>query len=154
MTVGHDAAWLLHAACAGTPTEVFFTGRGPELVNHGVEAKALCARCPVLADCLGEAIATGQEHGIWGGCAIRGPVGRRLKRLARTSLHGPVDVGDGCLFCDAVDQHRVELRRAFGRDGEPVHGRWETFKHANCRCLPCSIAHRRHRVLAASGGAA
>jgi len=31
------------------------------------EAKAVCAYCPVRADCLGYALATGQDAGVWGG---------------------------------------------------------------------------------------
>lgn len=157
MPPGHDAVWVLHARCAqpwwmgllglvgavALPPDWFFPRRAPGALNFGTEAKALCARCPVVTDCLSAALTRSEEHGIWGGCAIRGPVGRRLKRLARTSLHGPVYVGDGCTFCMAVDRHRRELLRAFDRDGRLVHGRWEAFVHGPCRCTPCAVAYRR-----------
>jgi WhiB family redox-sensing transcriptional regulator len=31
------------------------------------EAKAVCAACPVRIDCLGYALETGQDAGVWGG---------------------------------------------------------------------------------------
>ncbi|MFC4950728.1 WhiB family transcriptional regulator [Pseudonocardia sp. GCM10023141] len=39
---------------------------GPALVQIA-EAKAVCARCPVTAECLGWALASGQDSGVWGG---------------------------------------------------------------------------------------
>lgn len=155
--MSHDALWVLHARCRRPavvallglvgelpwPPEMFFPRREPGEVNFGTDAKAMCARCPVVTDCLSAALARSEEHGIWGGCAIRGPVGRRLKRLSRTSLHGVAVVGDGCTFCQAVDRHRRELRRAFDADGRLVHGRWEAYVHGPCRCTPCAVAWRR-----------
>lgn len=39
---------------------------GPALAQIA-EAKAVCARCPVREACLGFALSTGQNYGIWGG---------------------------------------------------------------------------------------
>jgi WhiB family redox-sensing transcriptional regulator len=44
-------------------------------------AKAVCARCPVAAQCLDYALATGQQHGVWGGTSEeeRKAMRRRLR---------------------------------------------------------------------------
>lgn len=58
--------WVDDAACAGEDPALFF----PAVGQHGAaisEAKAICARCPVKADCLDYALRHREEHGIWGG---------------------------------------------------------------------------------------
>lgn len=42
-----DPDWSSRAACAGVPTNVFF----PENGVYPYAAKAICARCPVIAEC-------------------------------------------------------------------------------------------------------
>jgi WhiB family transcriptional regulator, redox-sensing transcriptional regulator len=67
---GHAAGenWRVIAACRFVDPELFFpisaAGRCLEQV---VEAKKVCARCLVQAECLTFAQRTGQAHGIWGG---------------------------------------------------------------------------------------
>jgi WhiB family transcriptional regulator, redox-sensing transcriptional regulator len=67
---GHAAGenWRVIAACRLVDPELFFpisaAGRCLEQV---VEAKNVCARCLVQAECLTFAQRTGQAHGIWGG---------------------------------------------------------------------------------------
>ncbi len=56
--------WQSRAACDGTDPELFFA----EDENSIAEAKAVCARCPVRADCLDWALAN-RPDGIWGGLA-------------------------------------------------------------------------------------
>jgi WhiB family redox-sensing transcriptional regulator len=58
-------SWLNHAACAGTDTTGFFPDRGQQDVIK--QAKAICARCPVRAECLTYAMQNGEKYGIWGG---------------------------------------------------------------------------------------
>lgn len=73
-------SWKLHAACRDLGPELFF----PELHDPGTgqSARAVCASCPVRADCLAVALATPQndDFGIWGGT---GPLERRALRHAR-----------------------------------------------------------------------
>lgn len=57
--------WREHAACRGYPTEMFFPERGDNAAI--LEAKALCARCPVRDDCLEFAVVSGERQGVWGG---------------------------------------------------------------------------------------
>lgn len=58
--------WRDSAACAGVDTALFFPDGGQHSGAHG---KAICARCPVKADCLDYAMSQPGEHvwGIWGG---------------------------------------------------------------------------------------
>lgn len=63
--------WTAVAACAGMDPDIFHPhGKGNALY---IRARAVCARCPVRAQCLAEALAvevsrTGEyRHGMWGG---------------------------------------------------------------------------------------
>jgi WhiB family redox-sensing transcriptional regulator len=54
--------WRDHAACRGMDTNLWF----PEGRGQAVEAKAVCARCPVAGECRRDA----EVHdavGVWGG---------------------------------------------------------------------------------------
>jgi WhiB family transcriptional regulator, redox-sensing transcriptional regulator len=60
--------WRHKAACRTEDPELFFPvgTSGPALLQI-TEAKAVCQRCPVNAECLAWALASGQDAGIWGG---------------------------------------------------------------------------------------
>jgi WhiB family redox-sensing transcriptional regulator len=60
-----DNEWEELAACRTEPqaTEVFFS----EELADIVEAKRICAGCPVIAPCLEGAIARAEPCGVWGG---------------------------------------------------------------------------------------
>jgi WhiB family transcriptional regulator, redox-sensing transcriptional regulator len=60
--------WRARALCRDEDPELFFPigTSGPALLQIA-EAKAVCARCPVRAECLAEALETGQDYGVWGG---------------------------------------------------------------------------------------
>lgn len=58
-----DQGWAVQALCAQVDPEVWFPAKGS--VNKA--AKAVCAKCPVRAECLSYALATGQPFGVWGG---------------------------------------------------------------------------------------
>jgi WhiB family redox-sensing transcriptional regulator len=66
----HDdtaTAWMAHGACRNYPPAVFFPSDGV-----GVErARAICATCPVVAECLEHALEHRIDHGVWGGCSER-----------------------------------------------------------------------------------
>ncbi len=62
--------WELSAACMGTDTSDFYPADGERGVSRRVreaKAKAICNRCPVIAECLRWAIATNEPWGLWGG---------------------------------------------------------------------------------------
>jgi WhiB family redox-sensing transcriptional regulator len=68
MTTTDDPdAWRQHAECRGMDPEFFYPERGED-----VDAiKAVCATCPVRAQCLEYAITHREMHGIWGGLSER-----------------------------------------------------------------------------------
>jgi WhiB family transcriptional regulator, redox-sensing transcriptional regulator len=56
-------SWRAEALCAQTDPEAFF----PEKGGSTRDAKAVCRRCPVTAECLEWALANDQRYGVWGG---------------------------------------------------------------------------------------
>lgn len=66
--------WREDALCTQVGAEFFFPDRG----GSTREAKAVCRRCPVTAQCLEFALANEERFGIWGGVAER----TRRKMLA------------------------------------------------------------------------
>jgi len=60
--------WRHKAVCLNEDPELFFpisnTGRAILQIE---EAKQVCRRCDVLEQCLAWALASGQDHGVWGG---------------------------------------------------------------------------------------
>ncbi|MET7683344.1 WhiB family transcriptional regulator [Streptomyces sp. NPDC005423] len=83
--------WIERAACVGEDPELFFpVGRSGPALRDVREAKAVCAGCPVVAECLSWAVATGQTNGVWGGlteveraelCRARSALGAGRARL-------------------------------------------------------------------------
>ncbi len=71
--------WRKKAACLDEDPELFFpigtTGRALEQIE---EAKAVCAQCPVIQECLEWALDTNQDAGVWGGMSEEGR--RTLRR--------------------------------------------------------------------------
>ncbi|MFF4584892.1 WhiB family transcriptional regulator [Streptomyces sp. NPDC001388] len=60
--------WLRSAACVGEDPELFFpVGTTGPALREVADAKRVCARCPVVADCLDYALGSGQTSGVWGG---------------------------------------------------------------------------------------
>jgi len=60
-------SWQRRAACRGEGTDAFFA-------RHGADdraGKAICAGCPVSADCLEYALADPGLRGVWGGTSER-----------------------------------------------------------------------------------
>jgi len=68
--------WMTDGLCAQTDPDAFF----PEKGGSTREAKAVCRRCPVSAECLAYALANDARFGVWGGTSERDR--RRMKRPA------------------------------------------------------------------------
>ncbi|MGH3758030.1 WhiB family transcriptional regulator [Actinophytocola sp.] len=64
--------WRNRAACRDEDPELFFpiSDVGPA-ARQAEQAKAVCARCPVRAQCLNFALDNGLDHGIFGGTTER-----------------------------------------------------------------------------------
>ena len=80
----HDD-WRHRAACRDEDPELFFplSEMGPG-ARQTAQAKAVCARCPVRAECLEYALDNALDHGIYGGMteAERRTLRRRAVRKA------------------------------------------------------------------------
>lgn len=88
MSAGHHhrdpGSWRDDAACKGMDPELFHPYRGA--VRQHRRAVAVCAECPVRAECLEFAVANRLTEGIWGGLGGRERrrlYGYRVKRCAR-----------------------------------------------------------------------
>jgi WhiB family redox-sensing transcriptional regulator len=55
--------WRDRAACARIGGDAWF----PEVGMSPAAAKAVCATCPVVAECLEHALSAPEKFGIWGG---------------------------------------------------------------------------------------
>lgn len=69
--VGLSVEWQEHGRCRTTDADVFFPPphfeHKPEREAREAKAKAVCARCPVRAECLEWALETREPFGVWGG---------------------------------------------------------------------------------------
>lgn len=87
MPTASNWEWQFEGACRNYPAEMFFHPegeRGPSRRKRIVEAKAICASCPVLAQCREHALAVQEPYGIWGGLSEdeRAELIARSNRLA------------------------------------------------------------------------
>lgn len=69
-------AWQDDALCAQVDPDAHF----PEMGGSTKTAKAVCARCPVTAECLAYALEHNERFGVWGGVSERER--RRMQRGA------------------------------------------------------------------------
>ena len=61
----------MRAACREADGAVFFSPDGerePAREVREARAKAICARCPVIRECAGYAIAASERYGVWVVC--------------------------------------------------------------------------------------
>ena len=148
--------WMDLAACRGTVTsadeDIFFAPDLDELgSNRGAatrvtatrerQALAVCDGCPVQAECLAYAIATGQQHGVWGG-KTQQELRRLVANTDRPKRRPPIDVGV-----------RRGPRPGSG-DRCPAGHPYEeanTYQYGNRQvCRTCQLARVRARRLAGS----
>lgn len=62
-----ERPWIEQAACASADPEAWF----PEKGQSTIDAKRVCADCPVLAECRSDVLARGERFGVWGGMSER-----------------------------------------------------------------------------------
>jgi WhiB family redox-sensing transcriptional regulator len=104
--------WRDRAACKDMETDLFFAEQGE---NHKVKAaKAVCAGCPVVHDCLHEALKISDLPGVWGGLSFSQ---RRSLRagmsyvvvacvLCGDQFPVPPRTGQAAKFCEGCKQRR------------------------------------------------
>ena len=79
-------SWQDRAACWGMDALPFFGPDDeprPEREIREAKAKAICASCPVRAQCLDYALRMSIKHGIWGGLNEEERVRERRRRARR-----------------------------------------------------------------------
>ncbi len=62
--------WQLQGACRTADPDTFFHPegeRGPRKAARDCAARAVCASCPVLAQCRRHALDVREPYGVWGG---------------------------------------------------------------------------------------
>ena len=65
-----EGDWQLRGACRGVDSAQFFHPdgeRGPSRSRRETDAKAICRRCPVRAECAAHALVVREPYGVWGG---------------------------------------------------------------------------------------
>ena len=79
----HDT-WSAKAACKGLDPSIFY----PPTDEEADEAKAVCAACPVQAECLEHALELREKNGVWGGATERERLRiiRRRRRLRQQDV--------------------------------------------------------------------
>lgn len=109
--------WADQAACRGMDPGLMFPARGED----ARAAKAVCATCPVRAECLDYALSNGEYYGIWGGKSEKE---RKSLRRALNTGTGPCP-GCGGPSTQAWNQSRaalcVDCRRARQRAASARH---------------------------------
>jgi len=80
---GTGGGWRAQALCRRVDPEWFFPPRGGSLR----EARQVCGRCPVRAECLRYALDYSIRHGLWGGLSERerGPLRRAVATQRRAA---------------------------------------------------------------------
>ena len=120
--------WEARAGCVGLPVELFYVddpgGRDPYR-----DAAAVCARCPVLADCRA-ATAHGRhdDHGYRGGMS---PNGRRELRAAWLALG--LTWSSTCRQCRAPIEVTHYAHEPYCSESCRLDGRTETHRRSNLR---------------------
>lgn len=146
-TVTH---WAALGACSGHahPDLWFPEGRSAQTLAQVAEAKAVCAGCPVLTDCLVDALRTRERWGTRGGA---GPDRRRriLARALTACTHDPLEAcaDPACSWCPTLAAHRRSLVAAsvpgsavlVAFTDKATHGRRSTYVRG-CRCSACVLA--------------
>ena len=70
-------AWHAEALCAQSDPDAWYPDREP-----AAAVLRVCAACPVRPDCLGQALADAEMHGVWGGTT---PAQRRQMLTAESA---------------------------------------------------------------------
>ena len=92
-------SWVTQAACRGPVDPAIFF---PINLQQEVEARAVCAGCPVKDACLAHALERGEADGIYGGLMPKERAARsRRVRMCRAGCGNPIsaDLDAKALYC-------------------------------------------------------
>lgn len=106
--------WQITAACRGMDAAVFFhppNERAGARQRRAANAKAICQRCPVIAECLKHALETREPYGVWGGRTED----ERAQILGVQSLRYPARVCDDSGFAGKPRRREVLEDSTAGR---------------------------------------
>jgi WhiB family transcriptional regulator, redox-sensing transcriptional regulator len=68
IVAGHATNWRASGACLNADPDLFFPiSSAGRALSQIAQAKAICASCPVISECLEFAYASTAIQGIWGG---------------------------------------------------------------------------------------
>lgn len=96
------------AACHGMDVTIFFPGNEPASQSTAWDqARAVCATCPILEDCLNRALRDEEHHGMWGGKTPR----ERRTTARRTRRNTPAVCGTVAGY---MRHHRLHERACDG----------------------------------------
>jgi WhiB family redox-sensing transcriptional regulator len=124
--LAEDVRWWHRAACLGVDPEIFFAR--PE-APETAKAKALCAGCPVLGDCLADALKAGDTDCVRGGMTWPerrglGRPERPARRLCVKRLHVMDEAnsapGGRCRACRSENQRKNNPPTGRGRGNSAV----------------------------------
>lgn len=101
--------WRGRAACSRLDPDIFYpVGDGAYAREMTGIAKQACLSCPVRAECLRQALETGEQYGIWGGMTPeeRRDLARRNMRRRRIDaavrMRGPRALAAGTVESDVM----------------------------------------------------
>lgn len=111
------ATWKAQGACRDVDPRLFFPERG----ESTREAKAVCAGCPVRAECLEYALDQHEHFGIWGGTSERERRRLRPSRPPRPvqTVHPPEKKQRAVAMANTIGVHATA--REFGVDPRQIH---------------------------------
>lgn len=75
--IDDERPWVVFGACRSADADLFF----PMTKEDTERALAVCATCPVVAECLEYALEARERYGIWGGKTDK----QRRRLLRRTA---------------------------------------------------------------------
>ncbi|GAA2107735.1 hypothetical protein GCM10009802_03040 [Streptomyces synnematoformans] len=103
--------WRDDAACRDEDPDLFFPvgNTGPFLLQIE-EAKAVCRRCPVSADCLAYALDTNQA-GVWGAMSDDDRRLLKRRRARRAAIAAAAAVQEEAPECGTVEAYELHRRR-------------------------------------------
>lgn len=99
--------WMLRGLCRQTDPDAFFPDKG----ERAEDAKAVCHRCPVQAECLQYALDHDERYGVWGGMTqrqldlLRATRQRYCIRCLTAPVEHPFRYCDPCRSIDKREKH-------------------------------------------------